>query len=368
MGINRNGNASEFGWQFQVESGIIAALKDINKIKNINIEGPLQDVQLRLNDGSEILIQAKSYAGVPIVESTKTGWSDKLTSAMIGLFEDYIQDKNNTLKYYINFPYPLGKEKGGKGNFRLNKFGEFYGDELTTSQKKIIRDKITSFVNKESNKLKGQPKTTLTVKNVDTYVDDFINKVSIRYCDFQNFRDDPIKYSNLDTIIKDFLEKNSINVSISRLRDYWTTKSFSNGSKKYYMDRNNFLFGIIIIKSSFDSEDLMGHKLNISQRNKLYDRFKMAVESAFALEDFNRELLADLYKFENIESLDKYQYFEDNATKFINKFYKKYVKYFDLENITEKEKVELTKYALEHFLLEEDNINYILEGPLKDAN
>ena len=178
MGINRNGNASEFGWQFQVESGIIAALKDINKIKNINIEGPLQDVQLRLNDGSEILIQAKSYAGVPIVESTKIGWSDKLTSAMIGLFEDYIQDKNNTLKYYINFPYPLGKEKGGKGNFRLNKFGEFYGDELTTSQKKIIRDKITSFVNKESNKLKGQPKTTLTVKNVDTYVDDFINKVS----------------------------------------------------------------------------------------------------------------------------------------------------------------------------------------------
>ena len=65
MGINRNGNASEFGWQFQVESGIIAALKDINKIKDINIEGPLQDVQLRLNDGSEILIQAKSYAGVP---------------------------------------------------------------------------------------------------------------------------------------------------------------------------------------------------------------------------------------------------------------------------------------------------------------
>ncbi len=138
MGINRNGNASEFGWQFQIESGIIAALKDINKIKSINIEGPLQDVQLRLNNGGEILIQAKSYAGVPIEEDTKTGWSDKLTSAMIGLFEDYIQDKNNTLKYYFNFPYPLGKEKGGKRNFGLDKFGEVYGDELTTDQRKII--------------------------------------------------------------------------------------------------------------------------------------------------------------------------------------------------------------------------------------
>lgn len=368
MEINRNGNASEFGWQFQIESGIIAALKDINKIKSINIEGPLQDVQLRLNDESEILIQAKSYAEVPIEENTKTGWSEKLTSAMVGLFEDYIQDENNTFKYYFNFPYPLGKEKGGKRNFGLDKFGEIYGDELTADQRKIIKKRITDFVNKEENKPKGKPKTTLTIKDVNTYIDNFINKISIRYCDFQNYRDDSRKYNNLDTIIRNFLENNSIDVSISRLRDYWTTKSFSNGSKKYHMDRNDFLFGIIIIKRSFDSEDLMGHKLNISQRNKLYDRFRMATESTFALEDFNRELLVDLYKFENIEDIDEYHYFEDEATKFINKFYKKYVKYFDIENITKKEQIELTKYALEHFLLEEDSINYVLERPLRNAN
>ena len=105
---------------------------------------------------------------------------------------------------------------------------------------------------------------------------------------------------------------------------------------------------------------LMFKEINLRNHSSLHKLF-------YSL-DFNRELLADLYRFENIESLDKYQYFEDDATKFINKFYKKYVKYFDLENITEKEKGELTKYALEHFLLEEDNINYILEGPLKNAN
>ena len=39
-----------------------------------------------------------------------------------------------------------------------------------------------------------------------------------------------------------------------------------------------------------------------------------------------------------------------------------------LKATEENKKGELTKYALEHFLLEEDNINYILEGPLKNAN
>ncbi|KAA8808135.1 hypothetical protein [Lactobacillus crispatus] len=341
---DRNGNAAEFGWQFQVVSGIIAALNDINNIKSINIEGPLQDVQLRLKNENEILIQAKSYAGVPVEENTSINWGDKLTSAMVGLLEDYVHNKNNVLKYYFNFPFPLGKEKGGKRNFGLDKYGEVYGNELTKNQKEIIKDKITSFVTKEvdkkgkeSNRKKKQPKTTLTIKDITANVDDFIDKIAIRYCDFLNYKDDTRKYSNLEATIRAFLENNSMNVSISRLRDYWISKSFSNGSKKLCMNRDEFLFGIIIIKNSFHSEDLMGHKLNVNQINNLYDRFRSVMESTFALEDFNRELLADLFAFENINSLDEYQYFEDKATKFINKVYAKYIKYFDLKNITEKE-------------------------------
>lgn len=204
---------------------------------------------------------------------------------------------------------------------------------------------------------------------VNKNFDNFIKKLSFRYCEFINFKDENRRYTALDSAIKDFLENNGLgDVSVKRLRDYWTTRSFNNASHKFSVDRNNFLFGIIIVRTSFSSNVLMGKKLHVTQRKELEDRFRSVIESVGTLEDFNRKLLGDLFDFENIESIEEFEYEEEKVNDFINKYYKKYVKYFQLQGLRKKEQEKLTKYAIEHFLLEEDTINELLEGQLENAN
>lgn len=360
--VDRNGNASEFGWQFQVFSGIVAALKNINNIESINIEGPDQDVQLRQKNGKKLLIQAKSYTKVPLEENTNTGWGDKLASAIVGLFEDYMDNKKNIFKYYVNFPYPFGKINGGSRSFGLKNYGETDGIEITNSQKDIIKNKIIKFINEKSEK------TSLKLDDVKKEYDKFIKKVSFTYWDFLNFKDENRKYELLDEMIRNFLNNNNMDISIKSLRKRWVSDSFSNGSTKYYMDKNTFLFEIIIVKNTMFSDELLGHRLNRSRQNELYDRFQTTIESTFALEEFNRRLLVDLFKFEGITKIDEFEYDEDNVADFIRHVYGNYVKFFNLSNITKKEREELTKYALEHFLLEEDTISHLLGDKLENAD
>lgn len=361
MTLDRNANATEFGWQFQIFSGIVAALNDINNIKSINIEGIEQDVELEQNNGDKILIQAKAYTKTDINDTSVTEWGEKLASAMNGLLENYINNKRNILKYYVNFPYPFGvKRKGSKSNFSIGDYGEIYGTELNDVQKEIIKNKIIGYID--------GGKSSLTKAQLKNNYNDFISKIVIRNCLFTNFRDKNRKYEQLDSLIRDFLEKNKLDVSVKRLRDYWIANAFDNGSYKVSIDRNNFLFGIIIVKNSFSSHELMGRRIGHNKVVTLYDRFRSIIDRTFALEEFNRMLVSDILKLENIQNINEYNYDEETVPKLVNKIYDNYEHYFRLENINNAEVTELTKYSLQHFLLEEDIINKLLCGELLNAD
>lgn len=361
MVSDRNANATEFGWQFQIFSGIVAALNDINNIKSINIEGVEQDVELEQNNGNKILIQAKAYTKADINDTNATEWGEKLASAMNGLLENYVDDKRNILKYYVNFPYPFGvKRKGSKSNFSIGNYGEIYGTELNDVQKRIIKDKIASYID--------EGKSRITKAQLKDNYSNFISKIIIRNCLFTNFRDKNRKYEQLDSLIKEFLEKNKLDVSVKRLRDYWIAEAFDNGSYKVSIDRDNFLFGIIIVKNSFSSHELMGRRIGHNKVINLYDRFRSIIDRTFALEEFNRMLISDILHLENIQNINEYNYDEETISKLINKVYVKYEPYFSLENISHTEVEELTKYALQHFLLEEDIINKLLRGELLNVD
>lgn len=50
---NTDASASIFGWRFQVVTGIILSLRNIKKLKSVEIEGHTEDIELYLRNGLE---------------------------------------------------------------------------------------------------------------------------------------------------------------------------------------------------------------------------------------------------------------------------------------------------------------------------
>lgn len=56
-----NASSSAFGWQFQVNAGIFLMLENIENAIRLKIEGESEDIEIKLDDESIILAQAKSF-------------------------------------------------------------------------------------------------------------------------------------------------------------------------------------------------------------------------------------------------------------------------------------------------------------------
>ena len=57
---NRNASPSAFGWDFQVNAGIVILLDSIREAKAVKIEGKTEDIEVVLQNGTHIFAQAKS--------------------------------------------------------------------------------------------------------------------------------------------------------------------------------------------------------------------------------------------------------------------------------------------------------------------
>lgn len=360
--IDRSDQGGEFGWQFQIASGIILALNNINKAKSINIEGPQQDVEITLNDGRKILGQAKAYSGNDAEEeSAKTGWSIKLKSGIVGLFENFISDPVNLdCKYITNFPYPLGKNKGGKTNFSPKYYGDLFGQDLTAKQVEILKKMMRDSVDKQIQDLNQD--------DFDDFFSRFINHLTIRTSSFTNIRGSR-RFAALDNKIKDFLERNEFHSSYTRLREQWMSKGLANGSEPFAMERIDFLFSIVLVDGTFSKNELFGRKIRDKKISDLYDRFREIVEENVLEGDFNRSLTADILEYFNIKSTDDYFYDDEEAEEFTNYYLKKYVSYFEIDNLSAAEQKGLTRFVIARFLEDQDVIARLCkEGGLKNVD
>lgn len=60
MEKNRRATSVLFGFDFQVNSSIVLMLENIKELDSLRLEGNNEDIEIKLNDGSLILAQAKS--------------------------------------------------------------------------------------------------------------------------------------------------------------------------------------------------------------------------------------------------------------------------------------------------------------------
>ncbi|MBT9671110.1 hypothetical protein GPK34_03580 [Secundilactobacillus kimchicus] len=364
--MGRNASDSEFGWQFQVVVGIELALQNIEKTKWINIEGPLQDVELKLSSGHSIFAQAKSYARTDVDDSNNTSWSTKLESGIIGLFEDFVRDsEDNEYKYLVNYPFPLGKNHGGKSNFRPGSIGEIQAVELSKMQLKIIKDiLLEARTDSSESKIIKELSETL----FETKFEQFIQVFSVGTCEFTNFVSNPRKFNFLDTQIKEFLVENNLDVSYQRLRRFWMDQGFNDATNPVHMSRTEFLFPIFLSKSTVMKMDIFGRRVGEKRIAQLYDRFLNIIETLTSSDDFNRQLEADVLTYFHLGSIEDYAYDDAAAEEFVDSILSEYLHYFKLRNLQSNEQRELTRFALARCLEEQVLLNKIYsEGGMKSV-
>lgn len=59
MAKNSNASPEVFGFDFQVNATIFLMLDNIKEVKEVRMEGASEDIELTMNNGSQIMAQAK---------------------------------------------------------------------------------------------------------------------------------------------------------------------------------------------------------------------------------------------------------------------------------------------------------------------
>ena len=119
--MSRRANSVIFGFDFQENAAIVLMVENMAEMVSVKIEGE-EDIEIRLNDGSTILAQAKS------VVKASTDFSNvrtKAKAAMTPLSEAAEKVKVRNLIYYTNSPNPFNDEASkpmfyGKPHDRVN--------------------------------------------------------------------------------------------------------------------------------------------------------------------------------------------------------------------------------------------------------
>ena len=83
--IDRNAAESAFGWQFQVHAAIVLALKNIEDMSSIEVEGDMDDIEVELQNGMSVYCQAKAHYKA---NEPGNGSTTRLSEAMKTLADD----------------------------------------------------------------------------------------------------------------------------------------------------------------------------------------------------------------------------------------------------------------------------------------
>lgn len=220
----RNARPSVFGFEFQVITGLILTLNNIKNVKSIAIEGPLEDIEIELNNGKFIYAQAKSIVN-PL---NGKGNSDKFREGLTTLDEVSKEDDVEKLIYVSNTYYPLGKKEiNSPAYWPLSaSTAVFSYTELKDTTK--INDFILPF----------------NENNPDFDLDKF----EIHFYKFMDVENKETRYALIYEKINDFLGK--IDMSYTPYRgeifDLWYSRFQITQVNKQSLSKNDFLWPLIV--------------------------------------------------------------------------------------------------------------------------
>lgn len=315
MANNSNASPEVFGFDFQVNATIFLLLDNIKEIKEVRMEGASEDIELTMNDGSQIMAQAK---GIVKGSSDFSNVRRNLQKA-IGTLSSADNKSVERLILITNSKNPL-KEDSSKSFFYGPPVAVGYND-LSDEAKKVI-DNIVDRLNILLDK----------------------NKFYIYYFMFET---DNLKtrYAVIEEKVKDFINHLSLGqiLSAKELIDTWQNNLFHNGSQTdvtIKLSKKEIVWPVIVLTLGKQLPTEYIEDYDQGFINEITTQYSYLVNAVTERYDLITKILFDY------NSLNCILPMRERARKFIADKWKDYISVFSFETLVEEVQEAVTKVIL----------------------
>lgn len=315
MANNSNASPEVFGFDFQVNATIFLLLDNIKEIKEVRMEGASEDIELTMNDGSQIMAQAK---GIVKGSSDFSNVRRNLQKA-IGTLSSADNKLVEQLILITNSKNPL-KEDSSKSFFYGPPVAVGYND-LSDEAKKVI-DNIVDRLNIPFDK----------------------NKFYIYYFMFET---DNLKtrYAVIEEKIKDFINQLNLGqiLSAKELMDTWQNNLFHNGSQTdvtIKLSKKEIVWSVIVLTLGKQLPTEYIEDYDQGFINEITTQYSYLVNAVTERYDLITKILFDY------NSLNCTLPMRERTRKFIADRWKDYISVFSFETLVEEVQEAVTKVIL----------------------
>ena len=315
MANNSNASPEVFGFDFQVNATIFLMLDNIKEIKEVRMEGASEDIELTMNDGSQIMAQAK---GIVKGSSDFSNVRRNLQKA-IGTLSSADNKSVEQLILITNSKNPL-KEDSSKSFFYGPPVAVGYNN-LSDEAKKVIDD-IVDRLNISFDK----------------------NKFYIYYFMFET---DNLKtrYAVIEEKVKDFINHLNLGqiLSTKELMDTWQNNLFHNGSQTdvtIKLSKKEIVWPVIVLTLGKQLPTEYIEDYDQGFINEITTQYSYLVNSVTERYDLITKILFDY------NSLNCTLPMRERARKFISDKWKDYISVFSFETLVEEVQEAVTKVIL----------------------
>lgn len=257
-------------------------LKEIRRVDNIRIEGLNEDIELSLNNGKKVYVQAKSKSSL----GTDIKALYKLNEGIRTLIHAANNKDFEKLYFVTNYPNPIGGKHSHYYYFMGGTYIERSFEELPQEAKLSALKKITAVENEFKLKLD-------------------VEKLYISVIPFEG-EDKLTRYRVINTEIKEFLNDISLNEGISKeLLEMWQSDMFFNASNintKIEITKRNIIWPIVVLNCELNEEDkLIEHieeelGLNFEDIELILKRYGGFIDKQIERLDFLLKVINDYKK------------------------------------------------------------------------
>lgn len=332
MNMNKRANSVVFGFDFQENAAIVLMVKNMADMESIKIEGE-EDIEIKLNDGTYVLAQAKS------IEKSSTDFSNvraKAKKAMESLSDAVKQLQAKELIYYTNSPDPF-KEEASKPMFYGPSIVKY--DNLPESTKNLIGDWLSQI---------NEP--------LDA------SKLQIHVLPFETDDDDQ-RYKAVVEKISDFIGKmqlSSLDGLRNQLHEVWLTMLDRNASKldkTIRLRKKDVVWPIIVFvtgQRNLDRYSKYCTDLDEGEYEEIVNRYGELIDNYCERYELVIRVITDYYEGD---------YNGNKAIEFfVNDHWNEYTDVLGLNTVEESIRENLTKIVLYTILKKRFEINRIKQS------
>ncbi len=331
---NRRGDATLFGFDFQVNAAIVLMLDNVRELKYLRLESEYEDIDIELVSGKHILAQAKA-----VVNSSYDFQNVRknLKKALESLSEGSQKTQVEKLILITNSPNPL-KEEASRSIF----YGPAQRDfsTLPNSSKKIITDYLSTI---------DQP------LNPD--------KFQIRIIPFET-DDEAERYKVILQEINNFIGE--INLDLpglgKKLHQVWCADIFKNGSKKnlsFKISKKGLIWPIIVIVTDVDRmENDFRDRFDSIHYDEIVRRYRELIDSCCERVEFFTKILYDYNEYRSIHMG------KDKCLSFTEEMWKNYTSEFESDSLDDEILEGLIKVIVYNVVRRRYDIDRIKRGVL----